>query len=52
MTNIEQSISYAYIARKPCGCLAMAIVDDPEHMPDNELELERQKCKLLCSLKS
>jgi hypothetical protein len=35
----EQSMSY--ISKKPCGCLAMAIVDNPEHKKDVAREIAK-----------
>ena len=29
----------AYIAKKPCGCIAMAVVDNPEHRRDTAKEV-------------
>jgi len=33
--------SMSYISRKPCGCLSMAVVDNPEHKKDVANEIAK-----------
>ena len=35
------SESMSYIAKKPCGCLSMAIVDNPDHKKDVAKEISK-----------
>jgi len=35
------SESMSYIAKKPCGCLSMAIVDNPDHKRDTAREISK-----------
>lgn len=37
----EESMSYSYISRQPCGCLTVAIVDNPEHRRDVAKEVAK-----------
>ena len=33
--------SMSYISKKPCGCLAMAVVDNPDHKKETAKEIAR-----------
>lgn len=37
----KEDISYSYISRQPCGCLGMAVVDNPEHRRDVAKEVAK-----------
>ena len=32
---------FAYVARRPCGCMIAAAVDDPKYAKDNAKEISR-----------
>ena len=34
-------MTMSYVARKPCGCLAMAVVDNPAHAKDTAKEIAK-----------
>jgi len=34
-------MSMSYVARKPCGCFAMAVVDNPDHKRDVAKEVAK-----------
>lgn len=35
------STNMSYISKKPCGCLSMAIVDNPDHKKDVAREIAK-----------
>lgn len=37
----KEDISYSYVSRQPCGCLGVAVVDNPEHRRDVAKEVAK-----------